>query len=565
MSYTSFMTGNVMTDPSPNIAARLTQTARAHPDRPAIVWRTGRDGDTGIYTRVTFSELNAEVDRYARGLEAAGVTRGTRTVLMVPPRIEFFVLTFALLKIGAVPVMIDPGMGRRNVVDCLCKVEAEAFIGVPLAHVLRVLHRRAFRSVRVAITVGRRWFWGGLRLADVRSQSSEPYQATATDADDPAAILFTSGSTGPAKGVLYRHGMFAAQARILRDHLGIRPGEIDLPTFPLFALFDPALGMTAVLPEMDPTRPAHVDPLKIIGAIRDQQVTHMFGSPALLDRVGRYGAANDVKLPTLRRVLSAGAPVPPLVLERFRAMLDADAAIHTPYGATEALPVASIESREILGETRRESDRGRGTCVGHPVPDATVRIIRITDEPIDAWSDALILPPGEIGEIVVSGPMVTREYFARPDATRLAKIPHGAAVWHRMGDVGRFDDAGRLWFCGRKAHRVETPAATLFTVPCESVFNQHPRVYRSALVGVGSRPRQRPVICIELEPGTQPADAERLKHELLDLARANSLTKNIDTILFHPSFPVDVRHNAKIDREKLARWAVGRLRRADGR
>ncbi|MFQ5423779.1 MAG: fatty acid CoA ligase family protein [Phycisphaerae bacterium] len=565
MSQTSFMTGTVVTDHTPNIAAHLAQTARAQPDHPAIVWRTGRDGDTGIYTHVTFSKLNGEVDRYARGLEAAGIVRGARTVLMVPPRIEFFVLTFALLKIGAVPVMIDPGMGRRNVVDCLRDIEPEAFIGVPFAHVLRVLHRRAFRSVRVAVTVGRRWFWSGLRLADVRSPSSEPYETAATDADDPAAILFTSGSTGPAKGVLYRHGMFAAQVRILRDHFCIRPGEIDLPTFPLFALFDPALGMTAVLPEMDPTRPAQVDPEKIIGAILDQQVTHMFGSPALLDRVGRYGASHGVKLPTLRRVLSAGAPVSPVVIERFRSMLDDSAAIHTPYGATEALPVASIESREILGETRRQSDRGCGTCVGRLVPAATVRVIRTTDEPIDAWSDALILPPGEIGEIAIRGPMVTREYYAKPDATRLAKIPDGDALWHRMGDVGRFDDAGRLWFCGRKAHRVETPSATLFTVPCESVFNQHPRVYRSALVGVGSRPRQRPVICIELEPGTQQVDTERLKHELLDLARANPLTKNIDTILFHASFPVDVRHNAKIDREKLARWAAGKLRATNDR
>ena len=161
--------------------------------------------------------------------------------------------------------------------------------------------------------------------------------------------------------------MFAAQVRILRDHFRVQPGEIDLPTFPLFALFDPALGMTAVLPEMDPTRPAFVDPRKIIGAIRDQEVTHMFGSPALLDRVGRYGSTHGVSLPSLRRVISAGAPVPPATLRRFASMLDDEARIHTPYGATEALPVASIDHREILGETAAASATGAGTCVGRKV------------------------------------------------------------------------------------------------------------------------------------------------------------------------------------------------------
>ncbi|MCZ6697980.1 MAG: fatty acid CoA ligase family protein [Planctomycetota bacterium] len=539
-----------------NVAGQLSRMAREHPDVPAIVWRSR----AGTYTRVTFVELNAEVDRYAHGLSAAEVVRGTRTIVMVRPKYEFFVLTFALLKIGAVPALIDPGMGWRNVVACLSGIQAEAFIGIPLAQVLRVLNRRAFRSVRTVVTVGRRWCWGGLRMEDVRSASAEPFEAVRSQADDPAAILFTSGSTGPAKGVLYRHGMFAAQVRILREHFGVQPGEVDLPTFPLFALFDPALGMTAVLPEMDPTRPASVDPEKIVSAIRDQGVTHTFGSPALLNRVGRYVADNGVKLPTLRRVISAGAPVPPIVLERFAKALDGDARIYTPYGATEALPVASIDHREILGETAAQSARGAGTCVGRPVSEMDVRIIRISDDPIVEWFDDLEMPAGEIGEIVVKGPVVTREYYAAPRATELAKIRDGDSVWHRMGDVGRFDGQGRLWFCGRKAHRVETEFGTSFSVPCEAIFNQHPRVFRSALVGVGKRPRQRPVMCIELESGEEHPDQNTLCEELSERARSNPLTQHIKTILIHPSFPVDIRHNAKIFREKLAVWATEQIR-----
>ncbi|HKQ48326.1 MAG TPA: fatty acid CoA ligase family protein [Phycisphaerae bacterium] len=547
---------NPLVPPSLNIASYLPEMARLHPNTKAIIYRDSR----GRYQSITFGELNRETDRYAHGLTRAGIRRGMRTLLMVRPNLEFFILTFALYKIGAVPVLIDPGMGKRRMVDCLAAVHAEAFIGIPLAQLLRLSHPAAFRSVRIAVTVGRRLGWGGLSLSDIRAVTGEPYEIASTKADDPAAIIFTTGSTGPPKGVLYLHGQFDAQVRILRDHFKIAPGEIDLPTFPLFALFDPALGMTAVLPEMDPTRPADVDPTKIIGAIQSQNVTHMFGSPALLDRVGRYGEANRITLPSLRRVISAGAPVPPATLERFARMLPHDARIHTPYGATEALPVASIDHTEILGETRHETARGGGTCIGRPVPGAIVRVIRISDEPIEEWSDDLVLPAGEIGEIVVKGPMVTREYCTDAPATRLAKIPDNDGFWHRMGDVGRFDERGRLWFCGRKAHRVITEAGTLFTEPCEAIFSQHPSVYRSALVGVGAPPHQLPIICIELERSATASEQKSLASVLLDLAARHEPTRAVRTILYHSKFPVDIRHNAKIFREKLAVWAAERLR-----
>jgi acyl-CoA synthetase (AMP-forming)/AMP-acid ligase II len=544
-----------------NVAAYLPEMARRQPAQSAVIWSSGRDQrGRPLYARWNFAELNQEVDRLAHGLRRAGILRGTRTILMVRPSPAFFALTFALLKVGAVPVLIDPGMGRESMVKCLSDVTAAAFIGVPLAHLFRVLHRRAFKSVRVCITVGRRWCWGGLRLRDIRCDPWRSYDIAPTDVDEPAAIIFTTGSTGPPKGVLYTHGNFAAQVGILRDHFKIEPGEIDLPTFLLFGLFDPALGMTAVLPEMDPTRPALVDPEKIIGPIRDHRVTNMFGSPALLDRVARYGQLHGAQLPSLRRVVSAGAPVAPAILECFSKLLSGEAEVHTPYGATEALPVASLGSREILGETSLESRRGCGTCVGPPMPGIEVRIISITDEAIEQWSPELVLPTGRIGEIAVKGSVVTRRYHTDEAATKLAKIQDGNDIWHRMGDLGWLDDRGRLWFCGRKTHRVATEHGTLFSVPCEAIFNQHPQVFRSALVGLGPPPRQRPVICVELEPDAIGADGPRLRRELLDLAKGSDLTKTIHTILFHPSFPVDIRHNAKISREKLAVWAARQLR-----
>ncbi|MGB5618351.1 MAG: fatty acid CoA ligase family protein, partial [Desulfobacterales bacterium] len=386
-----------------------------------------------------------------------------------------------------------------------------------------------------------------------------PFPAAQTSRDETAAILFTTGSTGPAKGVLYTHGIFAAQIASIKSHFLISTGEIDLPTFPLFALFDPALGMTAVIPDMDPTRPAQVDPLKIIAAVNDHGVTNMFASPALLHRVGRYGRENDVKLPSLKRVISAGAPIMPANIEQFAGLLDEEGDIHTGYGATEAMPVAAIEGREILNDTRSQSESGRGICVGRPLSGVAVRIIVIDDGPIDAWTDEVAAGNGAVGEITVKGDQVTRHYFENPAADALSKIRDTDGVWHRMGDLGRLDEDGRIWFYGRKSHRVVTAGGTLFTIPCEAIFNNHPLVYRSALVGVGTAPHQKPVICIELESGQGGGNSIKLTRELLDLASSDELTRAIDTVLYPEEFPVDIRHNAKIFREKLALWAAKKI------
>jgi acyl-CoA synthetase (AMP-forming)/AMP-acid ligase II len=318
--------------------------------------------------------------------------------------------------------------------------------------------------------------------------------------------------------------------------------------------------MTAVIPRMDFTRPGTVNPRRILGPAAEYSATTMFGSPALLNRVGRYAEKHRIKLTGLKRVISAGAPVPAAVLERFALLLPDDAQIFTPYGATEALPVCSIGSSEILGETGRLTGEGRGVCLGRPVKGISLNIIPINDTPICGWSGDLPLPAGEIGEIAVRGPQVSSAYLNRPEATRLAKIPDPAGgVWHRMGDVGYLDEGGRVWFCGRKAHLVVTPRGTLYTIQVEGVFNTHPAVFRTALVGVGKSGNVQPVLCVELEKKCGKAGQELIRRELLEIGKAFPHTQEILEILFHPAFPVDIRHNAKIFREKLALWAEDKL------
>ena len=549
-----------------NIAVYTRRMAAERPYRRAVVFPVGRDGFGRVtYSHLTFQQLDRESDRTAHGLTANGIVRGTRTILMVKPSLEFFILVFAMFKVGTVPVVVDPGMGLRRMLACFRESQPEAFIGIPLAHLVRTLFPRHFKRVRSWVTVGRRWFWGGTTYTQMRQAANDPFPIAHSDRAETAAILFTTGSTGPAKGAVYTHANFDAQVQLIRDQFNIGQDEVDLPTFPLFALFDPALGMTAIIPDMDPTRPALVDPRRIIEAITNHGVTNMFASPALLNRVGRFGKTRGIKLPSLKRVISAGAPVTPANMAQFSSLLGSDAQVFSGYGATEAMPVAVIGSREILADTKKISEQGGGMCVGRPIDALDVRVIGVNDEPISRWAHHMAIKDGTVGEIAVKGPVVTTRYFRRPHDDSLSKIEDQDGIWHRMGDLGRLDTKGRLWFMGRKSHRVITAKGTLYTIACEAIFNNHPRVFRSALVGVGAAPHQIPVICIELEPDDTDHDKLRIVNELLEMAHKNPITREIDTILFHDSFPVDIRHNSKIFREKLAIWATQQLKNNDSK
>ncbi len=530
---------------SKDISSLISELAAAMPDRPAVI-----DGVRNI----SFRDLNSEISLLAVGLSRVGIKPGLRVALMVPPSIEFVTLTFALFRAGAVPVLIDPGIGPANMRACLEESRPEAFIGVPKAHAARLLLRWAKKSLRIFITAGKKWFWGGFTLADIRRLGEGTAAPAIENTAETAAILFTSGSTGVPKGAVYTHSMFWAQAGMLKEYFKIEPGFYSVPTFPLFALFDVALGLTIVIPEMNFSRPAAVDPAMLAGLIRRYEAVQLFGSPALLDTLSRYGEKYGTMLPSLKRVISCGAPVSDAIIRRAKKMLATETQIFTPYGATEALPVSCISS----GELASLPSGCPGICVGRTWKGLETFIIKISDAAILSWSDDLPVKDGEIGEIAVKGPVVSREYFGREENTMSAKIRGpGGELYHRMGDTGWKDADGRLWFCGRKSQRVTTPAGTLFTIPCEAVFNAHPKVRRTALVGTGPAGGQTPTLCVELEKGA--AECGSLAGELLALGAAREYTKSIKTILYHPGFPVDIRHNAKISREKLAAWAGERL------
>jgi acyl-CoA synthetase (AMP-forming)/AMP-acid ligase II len=545
-----------------NVANALSWQAQQQPDAIAIHYPKSSAFRKDHYESVTYRELNELADCYARGLREYGITPGTRTALMLTPGLDFFAIFFALFKAAAVPVLIDPGIGMKPLKECLAEAEPKAFIGVTKAHFARKVLGWAKESCELLVTAGPTFGLGGINLKKLREMGSAPGDDMEHQVkpDDMAAILFTSGSTGVPKGVVYRHRHFNAQVEMLRKAFKIEPGEVSLPTFPPFALFDPALGMTTIVPEMDPTRPAEADPEKLVRAINRFKVTNIFGSPALLNTLSNYCVDQKIRLESVTRVISAGAAVPVRTIRRMQDSLYRDAEIHTPYGATECLPVSSVSASQIDDKMVDRIESGDGVFVGQPIEPNQVKIIRISEMAFNDLSETTEMPYGMPGEIIVSGPSCTDSYWKRDNDTVMSKFSDELGnTWHRMGDVGIMDGLGRLWYCGRVSQRIETGQETLFADQCEAIFNQHPDLVRSAVVGVGTKGRQTPVLCIELKEKLSPVDNERVHFDLLQLAQAHGITRSIRTVLFHPGFPVDIRHNSKIGREELAEWAAKKM------
>ena len=528
-----------------NVASHLALAASRHPDRPAIL-----PAREGAFPARTFSELQADVTACARLLQERGVRPREKTLLMVRPGYELILTAFALFHLGAPPVVIDPGMGLRNFLRCVRRTKPGSLIGIPFACILACLFRRTFRSVRARIIVR-----GGSFLQKINAhRTAKLFPVAEITPDTLAAILFTSGSTGPPKGVCYDHGTFAAQVRMLKENLGIEKGGVDLATLPVFALLNPALGMTTVVPDMDSRRPAQADAGKLVDAIRKHEVTNTFGSPILWRKLADHCEAHNLTLPSIKHVFLAGAAASPNLVEKLLPLLP-KARILIPYGATEALPVSVCDGIEFL-VVRRRTERGEGSCLGKPLPGMDVHILPICNSPIPDLTETKPILAGEVGEITVGGPVVTKCYDQMPGATFDSKVRDGDRILHRMGDLGYLDEEGLLWFLGRKAERILTQDGPLETERAEPIANVFPQVRRSALIGLGNDREKEPALVVEPEPENFPRNAAEEKTfatAILDALHKHERLRCIRRIFFERAFPVDTRHNAKIHRLALAR------------
>ncbi len=543
-----------------SIADKTLEIARTDPSRVALIRARQRRRGQPTYERFTYGELSRRAESLAVGLRSIGIREGTLCSFMVPPGFDAMVIGVALWRIGAVTVGIEPhSHGLRKVARCLAEVGPEVFIGTPTAHVARLVFGWGRGTVRTNIVVG------GVAPPGMRTMASleigtggEPQRADLSPSD-VSVIAFTTGSTGAPKPTVLRQRNLAAMIDKVGSHWGFdrHGGVVDMPTFPMFWIIGLSVGGTVVVPPMDFTvkGPGDADPERLLRTINDCGVTSMFGSPALLKNLAAYAAKSGRRAPSLERIVAGGAEVPGPLFAEVKAMLGPDGEMYSDYGATEALPVAEIAGAMVLEETWPLTERGAGLCVGAPLPGVEVRIVDVDDGPIAGWDDAVGLDTGQIGEIVARSPHISESYFRKPEATAANKIPDGAgSSWHRLGDLGYLDADGRLWACGRRSHRVRTAAGDLYPLCCEPVFNSHPAVARSALVGIGTGDRVVAAICIELDRGAGGTSERRddLARELLQLAARFDSTRHIERVMFTDRLPVDRRHNAKIDRPGLS-------------
>lgn len=533
-----------------NIADLLVKRAFEHPDKIAIKAPLKRNSDGSYnYESRTFKELLDITRSLASGFTSQGLKTGDKAIVFIRPGLDFPAVTFALFSLGIIPVFIDPGMGKENLLRAIKHVRPTALIAVPVVHFLRLFKRDAFSTVKHFITTGP-IKWGSMKsLNDFKKLAAKEVHTT-IDENSLAAILFTSGGTGIPKGVEYTHRIFSKQTELLQEMFSLTSEDIDVPGFPLFALFTIAMGMTSCIPDMDPSKPSKASAENLIQGIKDNKATFVAGSPAIWDKVGSYCRENEITLPSVKHLVMFGAPVSKEIHQDFSKVL-INGTTYTPYGATESLPVANISGKYLLAHTVDKTSIGYGTCVGKPAPSMEIKIISITDEVVKNVESMRILSTGEIGEIIVKGETVTKSYYDMPQKTAESKIYDiDGSLWHRIGDIGYLDEEGYLWFCGRKSHRIDTKDKLISTIPCEAIFNEHNEVSKSAVVGVyRGQSYQTPELVVQLKDSRKKNS--RMREELLKMASLHEHTKEIKKVWFHSNFPVDVRHNIKIDRLKL--------------
>ncbi|GHI94686.1 AMP-binding protein [Streptomyces olivaceus] len=523
-----------------DLHARLEQLAADRPHDTALV--LGRRDRSG--RAITFARLVAGCREAADAFERAGVRRGHKAVTMTGDPYHLFTTVHGLLAVGAVPVLVDPGLPRADLRQCLDEVAPEVFVGQPLAHLGRTALGWARGHVRTAVVTGatvpglrRRLPVPGARRGGAPA-GPPPVRGPFPHAPDDglALIAFTSGSTGVPKGAEYHHSTLLGQAETLARLVGT-DGTLFAGFLPV-VLLGPVLGHTTVAPAVNHRAPARTPSARLVRPLLENRTQVVVGSPAVLGLLAEHCARRRLVLSCVDRVVSFGAPLRAGLADALHAVLRPDAEVLSAYGATECLPVSAVSTTDARAP-------GAGTCVGRPLDGVAARIL-------DAGPDG-------VGEIAVTGANVSPAYHARPEITAATKTATDRGVQHRTGDMGLIDGEGRIWFHGRRSHRVIGTDYVLTTEDVEAAADTLPGVRRTALVGVGAPGRQRAVLCVELTargPGRGAAVAA--VRELLDRRPEG---RHVAAVLVHPGFPTDIRHNSKINRDRLADWATRRLRR----
>lgn len=525
-------------EPREPLWAALAARAAADPTGVALAEPAAGGG----WRTVSWSLLHGNVELLARGLAARGVRRGDRVSVLITPGADLLAVVYACWRLGATVVVTDSGLGVRGIHRALRGAAPRHIIAIPKAMALV----RALRLPGQRIAVGE-------LPAIARLGATHPLPTGDVSPDDEAVVAFTSGSTGPAKGVVYRHRQVERTRDTLRGHYGITSSDALVAAFAPWAVLGPALGIASSIPDMDLTSPATLTARAFADAVRVVNGTLVWASPAafggILDTAPALTDDDMAALGSLRLVLGAGAPVSRSILHGM-SRLCTNADVRTPYGMTEVLPVTDVTVREI-----DEAGEGDGVLVGRPLPGVDVRISAVDED--GRATGPLTDEAGVLGEVVVRAAHKKDRYDRLWATERASSRDPG---WHRTGDVGRLDGEGRLWIGGRLGHVITTPDGPLAPVRIEQAVQQLPAVRQAACVGVGPRGTQAVVVIVVADGAS-----EGLADLALTSAVRGAAGVDVAAVLVRRELPVDIRHRSKIDRAALADWAGAKLAGRVGR
>ncbi len=496
-----------------NIVDHFYYSAKKYPNKPAIAYQ----GNS-----ISFSELEKQVSDTANYFLSKGIQKGDRVMLFVPMSMDLYRTVLALFRIGAVAVFLDEWVGKKRLEACCEIAQCKAFIGILKARVLGIFSKE-LRKIPIKL---------GTNYSTTKNNLAFP----STNTTDTALITFTTGSTGTPKAAKRTHGFLNEQFNALLEKIDPQPNDIDMPVLPIVLLINLGVGNTSVIAEFKASKPDSLDPQKIVKQLLTNKVNRIVSSPFFLKKISEHLIQNNIKLPHLKKAFTGGAPVFPNEAAIYtKALPDTD--VQIVYGSTEAEPISSIEAKQLV--TTQQGENKIGLLVGKLHRTTQAKIIKITNDSIEVTNEtelnALELKSGEVGEIIVSGPHVLKEYFNNDAALKRNKIFIGDIVWHRTGDSGYFDIENNLFLTGR----------------CNSLFYANgkliaPFIYENYLqqisgMGTVMNINNTTTVVAEADKSNKEKVKNKIKNSGLFFEKIILITK----------IPRDPRHNSKIDYETL--------------
>ncbi len=525
-----------------NFAAYLRHAVSQAPEQRAILAaHRGLSGDTQWVTS-SLQQVDEQSDALARGFLAAGWARGQRVIVLSEPTVDALTSVVALMKIGAVPVVIEPGRSREDVAACAQQALASVVIASTSGLAKRFLARGPFKNTKTTVLAGLDFplpLPGLKSLASFRVTGADRVPLAATRPAEPGLVLFSTGGAGASRVVVLDHGALIGQAESVRRSLGLNAGEVVLCDDLLLALLLIVTGRTVVMPGLRGVAPRTID--RLLAAVDRNAVTTVIGAPPQWRAAAEACTRAGRMLPNVRQVILTGGTTSLATHAAVQAVLPAGEC-RAVYAMTEAFPIAMLNARDALGEARGVTERGGGLCLGRVVPGVDIAVLDF------GVGGGTPVEPGELGEICVKG--------ARVALTEA----RAAGPWTRTGDIGWMDRQGRLWLVGSVRRSAHTRFGPIYNFAGEALFELHPRVQRAVLVPLGQPGQQEAVLVVDAGPGGTPKDDVArvdLERELLHAAEAHQVTRGIRRVVFRKNIPFDARLGAQASARELARHIQG--------